>query len=132
MKLDPRARSHNGEPIVPLINVVFLLLIFLMLSSKTSLPDPFVIDPVRSSSEVEDSDNPHVLSVSSELEIAYGTARGEADVLSAIAAVFGAGTQEPLEIKADGAADTVKLLALIRRLKAQGVQSVRLVTQRRQ
>ena len=132
MKLEPRAKSHYGEPIVPLINVVFLLLIFLMLSSKTGQPDPFVIEPVRASSEGEISNEPHILYVSRDLEIAYGTARGEADVLGAIAARLGDGIQDPLEVKADGAAGTVKILALIRKIKAQGVRSVVLVTQRRQ
>ena len=51
--LSPRPRRAQGddERVLPLINVVFLLLIFFMLAGQFASADPFRIEPPVSRSE---------------------------------------------------------------------------------
>jgi biopolymer transport protein ExbD len=47
----PRRRLDEDERILPLINVVFLLLVFFMVAGRLTAGDPFPIDPPESASE---------------------------------------------------------------------------------
>lgn len=130
MKLPERRRPTIGEPIVPLINVVFLLLVFLMMSSAPDLPDPWNIDPAFSESENEDRQNPPALYMSASGDMAYGPANGEAAVFLAISRDVRNRTLAILRIKADKQLDTTELLSVISKAKAHGVKSILLVTRR--
>ncbi len=55
----PRPRKDE-ERILPLINIVFLLLIFFMLAGRLAASDPFNVDPAQSSSETP-SETPEML-----------------------------------------------------------------------
>jgi biopolymer transport protein ExbD len=50
MRFQPPRPKSDDERILPLINVVFLLLIFFMLAGKLASSDPFEIAPPRSDS----------------------------------------------------------------------------------
>lgn len=45
MQIEPLTRRPRGEAILPMINVVFLLLIFFLMSAQLSSPDPVEIAP---------------------------------------------------------------------------------------
>lgn len=130
MKLPERSRRSIGEPIVPLINVVFLLLVFLMMSSAPDLPDPWNIDPALSESENEDQQNPPALYMSASGDMAYGPATGEAEVFQAISRDVQNRTLTTLRIKADKQLDTAELLFAISKAKTHGVTTILLVTRR--
>ena len=51
MRFEPPRPRNDEERVLPLINVVFLLLIFFMLAGKLSASDPFQVEPPRSLSE---------------------------------------------------------------------------------
>ena len=51
MRFEPPRPRNEDERILPLINVVFLLLIFFMLAGRLSASDPFQVEPPRSSAD---------------------------------------------------------------------------------
>ncbi|GAB4229583.1 MAG: hypothetical protein Kow0032_10850 [Methyloligellaceae bacterium] len=129
MKVRARARREQGEAIIPMINVIFLLLIFLMLAGRPGVVDPFELDPAEAARTEEKRDAGHVLFISADFDLAYAKARGRDAVLAAIARAFSEGQRRPLQIKADAAVDTIRLLEFLRSLEAQGVRKVLLLTQ---
>lgn len=107
----PRRRPR-GEAIIPMINVVFLLLVFFLLTAQLSPPEPFDLTPPDSASDLPTRDR-GVLYVSASGELAYDAARGD-DVWPLIAARDG---DQPLEIRADGTTDAARIAALLERLR---------------
>ncbi|WP_289040991.1 biopolymer transporter ExbD [uncultured Aliiroseovarius sp.] len=107
----PRTRSRP-EAIVPMINVVFLLLIFFMMTSQIASAPPFKLSPPKAVGG-EGADGGLVLYVSAASgEMAFGATRGEA-VFAALAAL------EPgarLTVTADGALAAPELARLLQRM----------------
>lgn len=112
MRIDMPRRRPRGETIIPMINVVFLLLVFFLLTAQIAPPEPFRLSPP----DAADADLPardrDVLYVSASGQLAYDAARGE-EVWAMVAARRDDG---PLEIRADRAADAAGIAALLRRL----------------
>ncbi|MBS3800718.1 MAG: biopolymer transporter ExbD [Thioalkalivibrio sp.] len=127
-----RRRPRNAdEQILPLINIVFLLLIFFMVAGQLSAVLPFEIDPVESASE----EVPHV----EDLTVAVGSAgqlaldgeeiareRLEARVREHLAVASGEAVR--VRLTADGNVDAVAVVAVMEHLRAAGVETVDLVT----
>lgn len=122
MRIDLPPRKPPVESIIPMINVVFLLLIFFLLTAQIAPPTPFVLEPPVSKSDVPALDR-DVLYLSATGEMAYNDARGEA-VWSLIAE-----RQEnaPLEIRADASASGIKVAELLRRLSEISASGAQLV-----
>ena len=116
----------RAEAIVPMINVVFLLLIFFLMTATIAPPDPLDVVPPEAGA---DPANPteRVLHLGAEGAMAYGTERGEAALAAAIAG-GAAGQDSPLTIRADGRLDGAVLARLLARLAAADVTDVQLVT----
>lgn len=112
MRIDMPQRRRRGESIIPMINVVFLLLIFFLLTAQIAPPEPFSVSPPASRTD-EAARQQGVLYVSDAGEVAYDAARGE-DVWALIAA---RDTGLPLEIRADAATPAAGVAALLRRLR---------------
>ena len=74
----------RAEAIVPMINVVFLLLIFFLMTATIAPPDPLDVVPPEAGA---DPANPteRVLHLGAEGAMAYGAERGEAALAAAIA-----------------------------------------------
>lgn len=122
MRIEMPHRPRRGETIIPMINVVFLLLIFFLLSARLTPPEPFQVIPPQGSAgqPAEDRD---VLFVSASGELAYGAARG-AEVWPAIAATP---RQTALEIRADARAPAALIARLLRQLAEVSPRSAELV-----
>ncbi|WP_331000261.1 biopolymer transporter ExbD [Pseudosulfitobacter pseudonitzschiae] len=114
----PRRPAEN---IVPMINVVFLLLIFFLMSAQIAPPDPIDVTVPDSTSEAAPLD-PDALYVGADGMLAYGGATGDA----ALAAL--SGHQGVLPLRADAALPATKLAALLPKLAAAGVDGVELIT----
>ena len=126
MSLDfaPPTRRPRGESIVPMINVVFLLLVFFLMTSRLAPPEPFEVElPVaRESGEGEVAP---VLYLSAESEIGFEDLRGEAAV-----AAFSARAAEQAQtpwLRADANAEAKAVARLMRDLAAVGLKDVALV-----
>ena len=115
----PPAR-RRGESVVPMINVVFLLLVFFLITATIAPPDPFATEPPRSEGGVG-AQLDEVLYIGADGGLAFGDTRGEA--------VFAAVPEDgPLRIRADARLEARDVAAILARLAAAGVSDVRLVT----
>ena len=125
-----RRRRAPAEALVPMINIVFLLLIFFLLSATIAPPDPFDVTlPGASAQEGGDPSGPRVLHVSADGELAHGDLRGDA----AIAALMTMGDGQPgrVTLRADEGLDGTVFAGILARLAAAGVGDLDLmVTQR--
>src|SRR5690606_8364618 len=81
MNFEPPPRPPQAESVVPMINVVFLLLIFFLMSAQLTPPDPFGVEPPVSA-EGEPSAPPLILPVSAAGVVAFGEAEGEAALVA--------------------------------------------------
>lgn len=118
-----RRRRGAGDTFVPMINIVFLLLIFFLLSATIAPPDPF--DMTLPDADVADADgvvSPDTLHVSADGALIFGGAQGDA----ALAAVAARSVTGPLTVRADARFDGAAFAALLGRLAAVGVDEVNL------
>jgi biopolymer transport protein ExbD len=113
------ARRDRGEGIVPMINVVFLLLVFLLLSAELTPAPPFDVTLPEAAGAAAAPEGVAVLHIAADGTIASGDLRGEAAL-----AALPHGT--PVEIRADASLPASRLAALLPRLG--GAASVTLVT----
>lgn len=123
MLFAPPRRRRPAENIVPMINVVFLLLIFFLMTAQIAPPEPFEIVPPVSDSDTP-SDIGSVLYVASDGTLDLDGARGEA-VFEALSA---RDPDEPLLIRADERVKAAVLAGLLPRLAELGIGNLSLAT----
>lgn len=118
MEFGTPARKRSGESIVPMINVVFLLLVFFLMTATIAPPDPFATQPpVAGAAEVVEADD--VLFVGPAGEIALGDVRGQA--------AFGVVMPgAPLLVRADARLPATQLASVLARLAEAGVTEISL------
>lgn len=109
------------ENIVPMINVVFLLLVFFVMTAQIAPPDPFDIAPPEAG-EAPAPDAPDILFVAADGQLARAGLTGDA-------ALTGMTAGQALTLRADRALPAPDLARLLARLAALGVTDVALVTQ---
>ena len=112
MHIDMPKRRPRGESIIPMINVVFLLLIFFLLTAQISPSTPFPVTPPDSTSDIRTRAQ-DVLYVSATGKLAWNEARGD-DVWPLIAARTEDG---PVQIRADASAPAATLAAHLKQLR---------------
>lgn len=129
MHFDPPRPRSDDERILPLVNVVFLLLIFFMLAGQLAATDPLAVEPPRSASEGEIGERELVIVLGAEGRLALGgVVLEEAEFESALGDRL-AGDSPPLVwLKADGSADSVAVISLLETLQALGVERLKLLT----
>ena len=124
----PKRPRSNDDSILPLINIVFLLLIFFMLAGVLASNPPFEMTP-PSTAETQDKvqiEN-RVLSIAADGRLAFG---GEEIERSALAeALADWPDDKPLQIRADGQLKASALTELFATLRAAGLAEVNLLTQ---
>ncbi len=120
---DPRPARAARENIVPMINVVFLLLIFFLMTAQIAPPDPFEVTPPQSRADAP-ADGQDVLYVAADGALAFASARD--DEVFALLADLPAGTA--LLIRADAAFKASRLAELLPRLAATGITDLAIVT----
>lgn len=120
------AASHRRRPaaenIVPMINVVFLLLIFFLMSAQITSPPPVDVVRLQSDSEAR-PDAPDTVFVSADGTLFYQSHRGE----NALMAVAQSGVQS-IRLEADRSADVARFATLLRQLRSVGIGEIDLVT----
>ena len=128
----PQRRSR-GITILPLINVVFLLLIFIVLSGVISSPDPFELVPPEASAgeDVENVGSDTIVYVADTGELRFRDLGDETDVLVLIGQLAGSGGLETLTVRADAGVPAVRIVKLIERLRTTGIARIQLQAERR-
>ena len=114
---------------LPLINVVFLLLVFFMLAGTITTQDVLPIAPTASRSQAEPGAQDFIILVGPEGELALWDRLLESDALTAaLAARLAAAPEAPVWIKADAGTDAVHVVDVLDAARAAGAQEVRLLT----
>ena len=114
------------EPMLPLINIVFLLLIFFMIAGSLQKLGPFDVDPPVSQTADGQSEDTIVLWFGSDGEIGIDDLTGGIDRLSSMLPEDYIG--RPVEIRADRDAEGAKVVTLLARLQELGIEKVLLMT----
>lgn len=124
-----RRKGNDDEAVMPLINIVFLLLIFFMIAGKLSAADPFEISPPASSSSVNAETGPLTLLVGQNGELALnGDVLEEKDLQAELSARLAADPDLVLRIKADGGAKATDVIEIMEIIRDAGSQELNLLT----
>ncbi len=114
---------------LPLINIVFLLLIFFMLTGALHAIDLFELRPPTSTSEAAAQDNFPVVLVNFAGALAIdNVAVDEMDLQLKILDTLTERPDVVVRLKADGQVDAVRVVEVMELLEAVGVQLVILLT----
>jgi biopolymer transport protein ExbD len=118
----------RGENIVPMINIVFLLLIFFMLSATIAPPDPFGLElPEGAAGAAEGAPRTHVLWIGPAGELAHAGAEGAA-ALAALADAHAPGDR--VVLRADAALDGAVFAGVLADLAGLGIAEITLAVRR--
>ncbi|MFN3260821.1 MAG: biopolymer transporter ExbD [Pikeienuella sp.] len=120
MRIEPAPPRRAGEPILPMINVVFLLLVFFVMTAEIAPPEPFEVSPPRSAAA--EGGAALALHLSPEGEFGFGDLRGDEAAAAAIEEAAGG----PLRLRADGGMEAARVAAALARLAAMGAGAVEL------
>lgn len=121
----PSPRRDRGEPVAPLINVVFLLLIFFLMAATLAPPDPLEATPPTSESGEAARINEAVV-IDAAGTIAFGAFRGD----SALQAVADRLREDPdfvVMVRADQRASAATAAQTLKQLQALGARNAALV-----
>lgn len=128
----PRRRARS-ESIVPMINVVFLLLIFFLMTAQIVPPEPFGVTPPTADSAAP-AQGPLTLYLSAEGTPGFGEALGD-EALTALADALAQSCAQPCDaagvdilLRADAQTPATALTGLMPRLAAMGLTRVQLIT----
>ncbi|MBO9453493.1 biopolymer transporter ExbD [Tropicibacter sp. R16_0] len=125
MDFSPPKKDSKSEPILPMINVVFLLLVFFLLTAQIAPRAPFDVVPPKVTLKTGSEAAP-VLFVSSDGETFFQGETG-AEALNAIRAH--AQQEISLILRADAHVDATKIVRLLTELRAAGVNKIQLAGQ---
>jgi biopolymer transport protein ExbD len=121
----------DDERLLPLINVVFLLLVFFMLAGALSSPAAFRVDPPKSSEAGSADAGASALLFGRDGKLAFGAEVVEVEQLQDFSRRWRAvHPGAALAIKADAEADAAQVLRLLDALRATGIDRVVLMTTR--
>lgn len=128
MEFSDPPRRAPAENLLPMINVVFLLLIFFLIAAELAPPTPFAITPPEATATEAEPGRDLVLWLGPEGEMAFGDARGEA-ALAALAQARASCVADcdRLTLRADAAVGAEDLAKLMPQLAALGFAQLSLV-----
>lgn len=125
----PRPATDDDARILPLINVVFLLLIFFMLAGRLSSSDPFEIEPPRSTSErLPDARTAEILVAADGRLALDGRTIDEVGLRDALTERLENDPELRVWLRADGRSDTTRIVELMELVRDAGAASLRLLT----
>lgn len=129
MQLKQHTNNAMGENILPLVNVVFLLLIFFMLAGAFSRPDLFKIEAPKAENDNAADRKILTILINTQGELAYNDVIISDQELKKIVSVeVEKNTLDALQLKADANMNAVRLIDLIEALKDTGLESIHLLT----
>ena len=130
MQFEGRKQIRRSINLVPLINIVFLLLIFFMLSSTLVTPDKFDIQLPESDKGDSHESVTIVILVRGDGTIAINNVAVSLTELSdLLVSEIEAGAHPELMVRADASANTKDIVAVLRQAKIAGIEAVALATQ---
>ena len=125
MDFDAAPRKPRAESIVPMINVVFLLLIFFLMTAQIAPPEPFEVSPPTADNATE-PEGELILYVGKDAAVQFQDTAGDA-AYKAIGATTGTG--KALQLRIDASLDGDRLAQVMQELAAVGFSRVEVVVQ---
>lgn len=117
------------DAILPLTNVVFLLLIFFMLAGRLAIPEPFTIQPPRSTSDQSADHSGIDVQIGRDGKLALDGDTQSMDALQAAVAERLSQTPETaIRLRADSATRSARVVNVMQHLHAAGARRLRLIT----
>ncbi|MGE6315529.1 ExbD/TolR family protein [Shewanella baltica] len=130
MHFPERRPDQTEERILPLINVVFLLLIFFMVAGSLSVTAPFDVTPPVSQSDGVDEPDAVLILISRENKLALDNEPiTEAELLARIDMLLSAEPETQVTLKVDGELSGNQLVHFTQALYGVGVKKLRLLTE---
>lgn len=125
---DPRP-DKTEERILPLINVVFLLLIFFMIAGSLSITDPIEVSPpVGQRGELSQNDALIIL-LDANGKLAVDGQRLKRDALvEHLQEITSQESAVPIHLKADASAEANLVVEIMEMLRSAGVSKLKLLT----
>lgn len=131
MRIYPPTEDHRTEvTMIPMVNVVFLLLIFFMVVGQITPRDALDVSPPVSSSGQTQPDQFSQIVIAADGRMLLEDA--EIDIPALIDAVTDQVAQDPaarFQLKADAALDANRLILILEILRQAGVRELALVTE---
>ena len=118
-----KPRMAQDRAIVPMINVVFLLLVFFLMTASLTPPPPREITAPVAHTPQRDP-QPGTLYISADGQLFFGDKTDQA----ALIALSAARPEGPLPVLADAAYPAAELARLLPELAALGIADIRLIT----
>lgn len=128
---------QRAENITPMINVVFLLLIFFLMTAQIAPPAPFDVVPPTAPLD-HPAEGTFTLHLDANGQVGFEDALGETPALAALEQAytracadrgcFGSAAQPVVILRADAKADAALLPALLRKLAARRITNIQLAT----
>ena len=129
MRFQPPRPKSDDERILPLINVVFLLLIFFMFAGKLAATDPITVKPPQSESENPINTRELVIVMSADGRLAFdGELIEEAVLEDAVAGKLDTEPPPRVWLKADSGTESIQAIAIMEILRKAGVKRLKLLT----
>lgn len=123
------APADSEENVLPLINIVFLLLIFFLIAGALTIPDLFPVEPPVSDSETPAAPVETIVLIGADGQISLQNELIAADQLSALArAIIKQKPLQPFKLKADSQVASGPVIRAIEALRNAGVQQTLLIT----
>ncbi|WP_018946561.1 biopolymer transporter ExbD [Thioalkalivibrio sp. AKL17] len=121
---------NDDESILPLINIVFLLLIFFMVAGQLSAVDPFEVEPVESAVDGQPGPDEFMVIVGTEGRLAVNQDEIDLEGMARLVAehLQRHGDAARVRVKADGRAEAVDVVGILERLREAGVERIDLLT----
>ena len=130
-KFTSAGSRDSEENVLPLINIVFLLLIFFLMAGAIATPDIFEVSPPSSNNESPELSTERVILMAKDGRYAFeNTAVSLDDLPALIKAAAGNNAAQKFKIKADASVHSGKVIAVMEMLRNAGVKNTTLITQR--
>lgn len=126
MQLPEPRRRPAEDNLLPLINIIFLLLIFFMLAGQMTAPGALVAEPPDARTGLELNEAAR-LTIAADGRLAWD---GELIQPAALDARLVGLTGDALIVRADADVASGDLMPVLRRLRRAGIEDVTLITQR--
>ena len=132
MEFEGRARIHSHLDIAPLIDIVFLLLVFFMLTSTFLVPEAIELELPESASASTVEVTPITVLLDGQGRLALDGEPVELENLRpALAALLKRHPDSPIPLKSDARTELQPLLQVMDEIRAAGGTSIALATTRK-
>ncbi len=130
MKFAPKRKGRELVNITPLIDVVFILLVFFMLAGAIERPESIPVTPPKSESRLASEVEDVVILVGEDGSVAFQgrPLRDDGELVRTATVWFAARPESSIQLKADAEAEAARVIEVMELLRQAGAQYLVLVT----